>query len=153
MSDIYIVGVAMTPFGRYLDRPIKDMTRSVVNDALADAGAEVADIEAAWFANAAQAILEGQGSIPGEIALRNMGIQEIPVTNVENACASASTALFPPGIGLTSKSTMTPGAPSTTRSIITGRTAAFDNPIPKAKFRRQLPAKAPTLPAFATVAW
>lgn len=93
MSDIYIVGVAMTPFGRYPDRPIKDMTRSVVTDALADAGAEVADIEAAWFANAAQAILEGQGSIPGEIALRNMGIQEIPVTNVENACASASTAL------------------------------------------------------------
>jgi len=93
MSDIYIVGVGMTPFGRYLDRPIKEMTRAVVTDALADAGAEIADIEAAWFSNAAQAILEGQGSIPGEIALRNMGIQEIPVTNVENACASASTAL------------------------------------------------------------
>jgi acetyl-CoA acetyltransferase len=93
MSDIYIVGVGMTPFGRYLDRPIKEMTRAVVTDALADAGADVADIEAAWFSNAAQAILEGQGSIPGEIALRNMGIQQIPVTNVENACASASTAL------------------------------------------------------------
>ena len=93
MSDIYIVGVGMTPFGRFLDRPIKEMTRAVVTDALADAGAQVADIEAAWFSNAAQAILEGQGSIPGEIALRNMGIQEIPVTNVENACASASTAL------------------------------------------------------------
>ncbi|MGB0571065.1 MAG: thiolase family protein [Alphaproteobacteria bacterium] len=94
MSDIYIVGVGMTPFGRYLDRPIKEMTRAVVTDALADAGADVADIEAAWFSNATQAILEGQGSIPGEIALRNMGIQEIPVTNVENACASASTALY-----------------------------------------------------------
>lgn len=93
MSGIYIVGVGMTPFGRYLDRPIKEMTRAVVTGALADAGADVADIEAAWFSNAAQAILEGQGSIPGEIALRNMGIQEIPVTNVENACASASTAL------------------------------------------------------------
>ncbi len=93
MSDIYIVGVGMTPFGRYLDRPIKEMTRAVVTDALSDAGASVADIEAAWFSNAAQAILEGQGSIPGEIALRDMGIQEIPVINVENACASASTAL------------------------------------------------------------
>ena len=57
MSDIYIVGVGMTPFGRYLDRPIKEMTRAVVTDALADAGADVADIEAAWFSNAAQAIL------------------------------------------------------------------------------------------------
>ncbi len=93
MSDIYIVGVGMTPFGRYLDRPIKEMTSSAVTDALVDAGAGVADVEAAWFSNAAQAILEGQGSIPGEIALRNMGIQEIPVTNIENACASASTAM------------------------------------------------------------
>ena len=59
MSDIYIVGVGMTPFGRFLDRPIKEMTRAVVTDALADAGAQVADIEAAWFSNAAQAILEG----------------------------------------------------------------------------------------------
>ncbi|MBO6783005.1 MAG: thiolase family protein [Alphaproteobacteria bacterium] len=93
MPDIYIVGVGMTPFGRFLDRSVKDLTREAVSGALADAGADVSDIEAAWFANASQSILEGQGSITGEIALRNMGIQEIPVTNVENACASASTAL------------------------------------------------------------
>jgi acetyl-CoA acyltransferase len=93
MSDIYIVGVGMTPFGKFLDRSVKEITREAVTAALADADASVGDIEAAWFANAAQAILEGQGSIPGEIALRAMGISEIPVTNVENACASASTAL------------------------------------------------------------
>jgi acetyl-CoA acyltransferase len=93
MSDIYIVGVGMTHFGKFLDRTVKEITREAVTAALADAGASTADIEAAWFSNAAQAILEGQGSIPGEIALRAMGIQEIPVTNVENACASASTAL------------------------------------------------------------
>ncbi|MEL0145044.1 MAG: thiolase family protein, partial [Alphaproteobacteria bacterium] len=91
--DIYIVGVGMTPFGKFLDRTVKELTREAVTAALTDAGAQVADIEAAWFANAAQSTLEGQGSIPGEIALRSMGIQEIPVTNVENACASASTAL------------------------------------------------------------
>ncbi|MBO22606.1 MAG: thiolase [Rhodospirillaceae bacterium] len=93
MSDIYIVGVAMTSFGRYPDRTIKEMTHATVTDALTDANGATADIEAAWFSNVAQDILEGQGSIPGEIALRSMGIQEIPVTNVENACASASTAL------------------------------------------------------------
>jgi len=92
-SDIYIVGVGMTPFGKFLDRSVKELTREAVTAALSDAGAQVSDIEAAWFANAAQSTLEGQGSIPGEIALRSMGIQEIPVTNVENACASASTAL------------------------------------------------------------
>lgn len=93
MSKIYIVGVGMTPFGRYLDRSIKDLTREAVSGALQDAGADIDVLEGVWFANAAQSILEGQGSIPGEIALRDMGIQEIPVFNVENACASASTAL------------------------------------------------------------
>lgn len=93
MSDIYIVGVGMTPFGKFLDRSVKDLTREAVSGALADAGTGVADIEAAWFANTAQSILEGQNAIPGEIALRNIGIQNVPVTNVENACASASTAL------------------------------------------------------------
>ena len=93
MSSIYIVGVGMTRFGKFLERSVKDLTAEAVTSALQDADAGISDIEGAWFANAAQSTLEGQGSIPGEIALRNMGIQEIPVTNVENACASASTAL------------------------------------------------------------
>ncbi len=93
MADIYIVGVGMTPFGKYLDRSIKQMTDTAVGAALTDAGAAIADIEAAYFANAAQAVIEGQSSIPGEIALRTMGFAGIPITNVENACASASTAL------------------------------------------------------------
>ena len=93
MSSIYIVGVGMTRFGKFLERSVKDLTAEAVTSALQDADAGISEIEGAWFANAAQSTLEGQGSIPGEIALRNMGIQEIPVTNVENACASASTAL------------------------------------------------------------
>ena len=93
MSDIYIVGVGMTPFGKHLNRSIKAMTEEAVGQALGDSGAAMGDIEAAYFANAAQSILEGQAAIPGEIALRTMGFQGIPITNVENACASASTAL------------------------------------------------------------
>src|SRR3546814_16877874 len=65
-SDIYIVGIGMTPFGKFLDRSVKDLTREAVTAALADAGAGLADIEAAWFANTAQSILEGQNAIPGE---------------------------------------------------------------------------------------
>ena len=93
MTNIYIVGVGMTAFGKYLNRSIKEMTNIVINDALRDAGGVLEDIEVAYFANAAQSVLEGQATIPGEIALRSMGIESIPVINVENACASASTAL------------------------------------------------------------
>ena len=92
MSDIYVVGVGMTPFGKFLDRTVKDLTREAVGGALKDAGASRGDIGAAFFANTSQSPMEGQFMIGGEIALRDMGFSEIPITNVENACASASTA-------------------------------------------------------------
>lgn len=92
MTDVYVVGVGMTPFGRMPDGTVRDLTRRVVASALADAGAAVADVGAAFFANATQSALEGQHMIGGEIALRAAGFQGIPVANVENACASASTA-------------------------------------------------------------
>lgn len=93
MSDIYIVGVGMTPFGKFLDRTVKDLTKEAVNGALRDCNATTADVGAAFFANTSQSPMEGQYMIGGEIALRDMGFQEIPITNVENACASASTAM------------------------------------------------------------
>jgi acetyl-CoA acetyltransferase len=92
MDNIYVVGVGMTPFGRMLDVDIKTLTRQAVEAALADAGIGREDIEAAWFANAAQGHMEKQHMIRGQIALRNMGISGIPVVNVENACASGASA-------------------------------------------------------------
>lgn len=92
MEDVYLVGVAMTPFGKFLDKSVKDLTREAVSEALADSGAARADIGAAWFANTTQGVMEGQYCVPGEIALRDMGFEGIAMTNVENACASASTA-------------------------------------------------------------
>jgi acetyl-CoA acetyltransferase len=82
----------MTPFGKFLDRTVKDLTLEAVTGALSDAGAGKADIESAFFANTSQSPMEGQYMVGGEIALREMGFSEIPISNVENACASASTA-------------------------------------------------------------
>lgn len=93
MEDVYVIGVGMTPFGRMPDVDIKAMTRTAVETALADAGLGKSAIEAAFFANASQGHMERQHMIRGEIALRSMGIGGIPVVNVENACASGSTAL------------------------------------------------------------
>jgi acetyl-CoA acetyltransferase len=92
MTDVYVVGVGMTPFGKFLDRSVKDLTRDAVLAALADAGIGRERIDAAFFANAAQPVLDGQFMIGGEIALRGCGFSGIPIVNVENACASASTA-------------------------------------------------------------
>ncbi|MFK5088433.1 thiolase family protein, partial [Klebsiella pneumoniae] len=71
---------------------MKTLSRSAVDAALGDAGLQKADIEAAFFANASQGHMERQHMIRGEILLREMGIGGIPVVNVENACASGSTA-------------------------------------------------------------
>ena len=93
MSKVYIAGVGMTPFGKFLDRSIKDLSRQAVEAALADAGAAKTDVQAAFFANATQSPLEGQHMVGGQIALRDMGFERLPVFNVENACASSSSAL------------------------------------------------------------
>lgn len=91
-TNAWVAGVGMTPFGIHERASVKQLTASAVNEALADAGAELTDIEAAFFANSTQSALEGQFSVGGQIALRDMGIQGIPVVNVENACASGASA-------------------------------------------------------------
>ncbi|GAA4409120.1 thiolase family protein [Quisquiliibacterium transsilvanicum] len=94
MDNVYVVGVGMTPFGRLIDTSIKEMTRQAVDEALSDAGIGADALQAAFFGNASQGHMEGQQMIRGQVALRAMGIQGIPVTNVENACASGSTAMY-----------------------------------------------------------
>lgn len=89
---VYVAGVGMTPFGKHLGASVRQLTRGAVEQALADAGCDRRDVQMAFFANAAQGHMEGQDMIRGQIALRAMGFEGLPVVNVENACASASTA-------------------------------------------------------------
>lgn len=93
-ETIYVAGVGMTAFGRHLDRSYKDLTREAVTLALLDAGAEIDDIGQACFASCVVGYLQGQNMIPGQVALRAMGFQGVPIFNVEGACASASSAFY-----------------------------------------------------------
>lgn len=93
-ADVFIAGVGMTALGKRLDQSVKSLTAEAVTAALADAGAAAGDVGAAWFANTRQPMLEGQNTVRGQIALRPLGLAGIPVVNVENACASGSTALW-----------------------------------------------------------
>ena len=93
MSDVYIVGIGMTGLGKHLDKSVKQLTGMAINAVLADAGCALPDIDAAWFANTRQGVLEGQHGIRGQAALRANGVQGIPIINCDNACASSSTAL------------------------------------------------------------
>lgn len=94
-SDVFIVGSGMTSLGKFPERSVRELTGMAVAKARDDAGlADVSLLEAAWFSNTRQALLEGQNGIRGEVALRPNGITGIPVTNVENACASGSTGFY-----------------------------------------------------------
>lgn len=92
MSTVYVAGVSMTAFGKHLDRSLKDLAGEALKDVLADAGCEASMIDAVFFGNCVQGHMEGQDMVRGEIALRPFGIHGVPVINVENACATASTA-------------------------------------------------------------
>jgi acetyl-CoA acyltransferase len=102
MRDVYIVGVGMTRFFKWLDRGIKDLSKESVTEALNDAGLQKEQIEAAWFANSTWGFLQGQDQIRGQVALNALGFHEIPITNVEGACGGGSQAFHNAWLGVTS---------------------------------------------------
>jgi len=89
----FVSGVGMHPFGRHPDASLKDLARVAIVGALGDAGIGVKDVDAVYSANAMAGILQGQEQIRGQSVLRDVGIDRVPVVNVENACAGGSTAL------------------------------------------------------------
>lgn len=83
----------MIRFGKFPDHSVRTMAEEAVNLALQDASLDKKQLEACFFSNTFWGMFDNQHSIRGQVLLRGMGIDKIPVTNVENACAGASTAL------------------------------------------------------------
>jgi acetyl-CoA acyltransferase len=92
-ENVYILGVGMIKFGKYLEKGIKVLTGEALDLVLKDCGLTRGDIQAAWFSNTGWGMYTFQHSIRGQVALTANGLEKIPFTNVENACASGSTAL------------------------------------------------------------
>lgn len=93
MRSVHIGGIGMTRFGKYPDRSLKDLGREAVTAALADAGLEASDLQAAFVGNSMAGIVTGQEAVRGQVVLTAMGIGGLPVVNIDNACASGSTAI------------------------------------------------------------
>jgi acetyl-CoA acetyltransferase len=92
MTRVAVAGVGMHVFGRHPESSLKDLARVAILRALDDACLGVKDVEAVYSANALAGLLQGQEQIRGQSVLRDVGIDRVPVVNVENACAGASTA-------------------------------------------------------------
>ncbi|KAI3605952.1 3-ketoacyl-CoA thiolase (plasmid) [Cupriavidus necator H850] len=92
MSDIYVAGIAMTVFGRHLERSLDNLAKEALDSALKDAGCQASDIGTAFYAGATNGYLQGQILVPGQVVFGKIGITGIPTFNVEAACASGSMA-------------------------------------------------------------
>ncbi|MBL42245.1 MAG: thiolase [Rhodospirillaceae bacterium] len=92
MTNVTIAGTGMVQFGKFPNRTMKSMVNSVVVEALNDSNCLPDDIDQVFFGNAASGFLTGQECIQGQVALRNTGLLGKPIINIENACASSSTA-------------------------------------------------------------
>lgn len=93
MKEVYIIGTGMTLFGKHLELSEKDLAAQAVKATLKDADITKDKIQSVAFTNSMWGYFEGQHCIRGQVALRPLGFEGIPITNVENACASGSTAL------------------------------------------------------------
>jgi acetyl-CoA C-acetyltransferase len=88
-DKVAILGMGCSKFGERWDCEADDLMVEADEEALADAGIETGRIEAAWLATAIEEQHVGKSGVPLAVALR---LPYIPVTRVENYCASGSEA-------------------------------------------------------------
>jgi acetyl-CoA acetyltransferase len=100
MRDVYVVAVGMIPFGKYPEKGIKELTAWAMKNLIAHSPVPQDRIEAAWMSNAGWGMATGQHCIRGQVALQPLGIGEIPIMNVENACAGGSSAFHGAWLGV-----------------------------------------------------
>jgi len=91
MRKVGVVGVGMHPFGKFPDKTLTDMTREVVEAALADAGLEWRQIEAISAGSSHFSGGMGWGLAGNEIEAA-MGLTGVPVYNLSAACATGGSA-------------------------------------------------------------
>lgn len=86
MSDVVILGAGIHPFGRF-DKTYEEIGSYAAAAALADAGVKWADIQAAYLSRMYLPATSGAR------ILRRLGSTDIPIVDVEAACASGGVAL------------------------------------------------------------
>jgi acetyl-CoA C-acetyltransferase len=89
-DKVAIIGMGCARFGERWESSTTHLLAEAFDEALADANIGRADINAAWFGSCFDRINVGNSAIPAATALRLDGI---PVSRVENMCATATEAV------------------------------------------------------------
>ncbi|HLG66238.1 MAG TPA: acetyl-CoA acetyltransferase [Acidimicrobiales bacterium] len=90
MRRVALVGAGMTPFGEHFALGIKELLPMAVSEMASsvDKGLERSAIEAAWIGE-----LSTTDGFPSGILADSCGLLDIPITRIENACATGQDAL------------------------------------------------------------
>ncbi len=88
-DKVAIIGMGCTKFGELWDKSAEDLIVETFAEALEDAGVEKKDIEAAWLGTCFDEVNVGKSAIPLASTLK---LPFIPVTRVENFCATGTEA-------------------------------------------------------------
>ena len=89
-DKVAIIGMGCTQFGELWDKGAEDLIVEAYKEAVEDAGIEKKDIGAAWFGSCFDEVNVGKSALPLSLTLK---LPFIPVTRVENFCATGSEAL------------------------------------------------------------
>jgi acetyl-CoA C-acetyltransferase len=89
-DKVAIIGMGCTQFGELWDKSEDDLIIDAFKEAIEDAGIETKDIDAAWFGSFFIELNMGKGGVPLAHTLK---LPYIPVTRVENYCATGTEAL------------------------------------------------------------
>jgi acetyl-CoA C-acetyltransferase len=84
-DKVAIIGMGCTKFGERWDCDLQDLMVEAAYEAYEDAGIDPSDIQAAWFGVTGSATT-------GQPVAQALKLDYIPITRVENACATATDA-------------------------------------------------------------
>ncbi len=84
-DKVAIIGMGCTKFGERWDMGVEDLLVEAAYEAFEDAGIQPKDIQAAWLGTVFSGITA--------LTMSPLGLQYIPMTRVENMCATGSEAL------------------------------------------------------------
>lgn len=93
MRDVDVIGVGITKFGKAEDPSLRALGRAAIAEALGDAGLAEDDVDLVVHGSAMAGLMSGQEMIRGQVVTADTALTGKPLVNVENACATSSTAL------------------------------------------------------------
>jgi len=93
--DVAVVGAGMIPFGERFELGYYEMIGRAYTEAKShvDHGIDDADVDAAWLGTAYGTLSNDAEIVSGARLSEATGLQGVPITRVENACATGSDAV------------------------------------------------------------